>query len=234
MANNTRAILKYLADEAHREFAYVPGRQWLFRDVDGNIDFNSIIAHWRPDRAALALREAIIHWLGKKAESEGGAEWDTSQSTVALARELEPFLVQHPEAFDTDRDVAGLACDQLVELRTGTTRTARADDRISMWLSVSALGDEPQCWLEALARALPSEYERAWFQRWCGYCLTGHTREHKFLFLQGPAGGGKSTIVDILRTVVSGCVKARINGEQRIPLPAVCGAGDDSERWVGV
>ena len=34
--------------------------------------------------------------------------------------------------------------------------------------------------------------------------------------------------------VVSGCVKARINGEQRIPLPAVCGAGDDSERWVGV
>ena len=33
---------------------------------------------------------------------------------------------------------------------------------------------------------------------------------------------------------VSGCVKARINGEQRSPLPAVCGAGDDSERWVGV
>ena len=32
----------------------------------------------------------------------------------------------------------------------------------------------------------------------------------------------------------SGCVKARINGEQRIPHPAVCGAGDDSERWVGI
>ena len=35
-------------------------------------------------------------------------------------------------------------------------------------------------------------------------------------------------------TLVSGCVKARINGEQWSPLPAVCGAGDDSERWVGV
>ena len=33
---------------------------------------------------------------------------------------------------------------------------------------------------------------------------------------------------------VSGCVKARINGEQRIPHPAICGAGDDSERWVGI
>ena len=33
---------------------------------------------------------------------------------------------------------------------------------------------------------------------------------------------------------VSGCAKARINGEQRIPHPAICGAGDDSERWVGI
>ena len=33
---------------------------------------------------------------------------------------------------------------------------------------------------------------------------------------------------------VSGCAKARINGEQRSPLPAICGAGGDSERWVGV
>ena len=38
----------------------------------------------------------------------------------------------------------------------------------------------------------------------------------------------------VLWCFVSGCVKARINGEQRSPLPAVCGAGDDSERWVGV
>ena len=33
---------------------------------------------------------------------------------------------------------------------------------------------------------------------------------------------------------VSGCAKARINGEQQIPHPAICGAGDDSERWVGI
>ena len=37
-----------------------------------------------------------------------------------------------------------------------------------------------------------------------------------------------------LGTHVSGCVKARINGEQRIPHPAICGTGDDSERWVGI
>ena len=36
------------------------------------------------------------------------------------------------------------------------------------------------------------------------------------------------------RTRVSGCAKARINGEQQIPHPAICGTGDDSERWVGI
>ena len=34
--------------------------------------------------------------------------------------------------------------------------------------------------------------------------------------------------------LVSGCAKPQKNGEQRIPLPAITGAGDDSERWVGV
>ena len=33
---------------------------------------------------------------------------------------------------------------------------------------------------------------------------------------------------------VSGCAKARINGEQRIPHSAICGADDDSKRWVGI
>ena len=33
---------------------------------------------------------------------------------------------------------------------------------------------------------------------------------------------------------VSGCVKARISGEQGIRHPAICGAGDDSERWVSI
>ena len=34
--------------------------------------------------------------------------------------------------------------------------------------------------------------------------------------------------------IVGGCVEARINGEQRSPVAAIRGAGDDSERRVGV
>ena len=37
-----------------------------------------------------------------------------------------------------------------------------------------------------------------WFRRYLGYCLTGLTREHKVLFLYGPGGTGKSTLMRIL------------------------------------
>ena len=47
--------------------------------------------------------------------------------------------------------------------------------------------------------------------------------------------GRKPVAKRVSRTLsVSGCAKARINGEQQIPHPAICGAGDDSERWVGI
>ena len=36
------------------------------------------------------------------------------------------------------------------------------------------------------------------------------------------------------RTHVSGCVKARINGEQRSPVRAIRGAGGDSDGRVGL
>ena len=73
-----------------------------------------------------------------------------------------------------------------------------------MWLSVSALGDEPQCWLEALARALPDEYERAWFPA-VVWLLPDRAHERAQIPVPARAGrGGKSTIVDILRTVAGG------------------------------
>ena len=204
--NDTRLLLAYLSGEARGRYAYVPGgKRWMTRDIgDGTFE------HWQPDRDALMLREAIHHWLDPKAVEKAaqcrtGFDENGLPSTIALVRELEPYLSMKPEEFDADPDVAGLWGDDLIELRTGTRRKARLSDGISKWLPAFELeGGQPQCWLDALARALPDEYERQWFRRWCGYCLTGHTREHKFLFLQGPGGGGKSTIVETIRTLAGG------------------------------
>ena len=211
--NDTRELLAYLANQAQEEFAYVPGRRWLVRDTEGHLFPQSPTVHWQPDRGALMLRQALAAWLEPRAlkrwdvESGPRLQPDGLPSTVALARELEPLLVMQPEEFDADPDVVGLAGDQLVDLRTGEERKAKPSDGISKWLPAFEPHSAPgpaQCWLDALARALPDEYEREWFRRWCGYCLTGHTREHKFLFLQGPGGGGKSTIVETLRALAGG------------------------------
>jgi putative DNA primase/helicase len=42
----------------------------------------------------------------------------------------------------------------------------------------------------------------AYAQRWCGYALTGSTREHAFLFLYGPGGNGKSVLLNTLAHVM--------------------------------
>lgn len=42
----------------------------------------------------------------------------------------------------------------------------------------------------------------AWWQAFCGYCLTGHTYEHMVVFLYGPGGNGKSVFLDTLAEVL--------------------------------
>ena len=187
--NDTRTdLLDYLGGKCSGEFAFVPGRGWLMRDLH-----DSPIEHWQADRGALALREAVGHWL-READAAGSdygglSVAHRSLSTIAAARELEPLLRRSPGEFDAAPDIAGLASDRFVNLRTGEVAKADGETPISKWLSVSELEEGgPSRWLDVLARALPDAGERDWFRRWCGYCLTGHTREHKFLFLQGPAG----------------------------------------------
>lgn len=39
-------------------------------------------------------------------------------------------------------------------------------------------------------------------QRWAGYCLTGDVRQHKFVYLWGPGGNGKSLFVETLKRLM--------------------------------
>ena len=49
-------------------------------------------------------------------------------------------------------------------------------------------------WERILMEVIPNDVDRAFFQRWAGYCLTGRTQEKIILALHGPAGSGKSTV----------------------------------------
>ncbi len=53
-----------------------------------------------------------------------------------------------------------------------------------------------------LKRILPSEPERLFLQRWCGYCLTGLTTEQVICMFYGTGGNGKSTLLNIIKGVM--------------------------------
>lgn len=42
----------------------------------------------------------------------------------------------------------------------------------------------------------------AFLRQWCGYLLTGDTREHALLFIYGPGGNGKSVFLNTIRQIL--------------------------------
>lgn len=59
-------------------------------------------------------------------------------------------------------------------------------------------GARSELWEKTVAEIMPDEETRKWMQKFAGYCLTGSTREEKFLFLFGPGGSGKSTFLEVI------------------------------------
>lgn len=50
-------------------------------------------------------------------------------------------------------------------------------------------------WERVIREVLPDDDVRAFFQEWAGYCLTTGVKHHVTLWLVGPPGGGKSTLI---------------------------------------
>jgi putative DNA primase/helicase len=65
-------------------------------------------------------------------------------------------------------------------------------------------GDCP-VWLAFLRQATGDDKEFVRFLRqWCGYSLTGITREHSLLFVYGPGGNGKSVFLNTVSGILGG------------------------------
>lgn len=104
-----------------------------------------------------------------------------------------------------DRDPWLLGCPEMtVDLRSGIGRAPDPANGITKRTAVApaARADCPR-WLAFLEEATGGDAEMIRFlQQWCGYSLTGDTREHALVFVYGPGGNGKSvflnTVTDIL------------------------------------
>src|SRR5438309_2019141 len=66
-----------------------------------------------------------------------------------------------------------------VDLRSGELRPSSRDDGITKITTVTPNADSCPLWLKFLNEATGNDAELTRFlQQWCGYCLTGVTREH--------------------------------------------------------
>lgn len=112
-----------------------------------------------------------------------------------------------PSEFDRDKHLLNTPT-LVINLKTGerfphdpkfmmTRRTVVGPSRMPTPLFLQFLHDFAQ----------GDEAVMAFLQRFCGYCLTGETREHKLLFLCGPGGNGKSLILNLLRMIMGSYAK---------------------------
>lgn len=117
------------------------------------------------------------------------AKADTKVAVTATYWDSNPWLLGTPGG--------------TVDLRTGALRPASPDDGITKVTSVAPDGSGCPRWLRFLAETTGDDGDLIRFlQQWCGYCLTGVTREHALVFVYGPGGNGKSVFLNTVTSIL--------------------------------
>ncbi|ADP71992.1 phage/plasmid primase, P4 family [Rhodomicrobium vannielii ATCC 17100] len=165
--------------------------------------------YWRREETKLALHYAREQSL-KIASSEAKTlkTVPTWEAIERGARSVREFAVTS-DVWNRDTMLLGTP-NGTVDLRTGELRDARPEDRISRVTAVApiphdefrAKRDCPR-WLAFLDEALAGDAGAIRFlQQWCGYSLTGETREQKLVFVYGPGGSGKGTAINTVGDIL--------------------------------
>jgi putative DNA primase/helicase len=108
-----------------------------------------------------------------------------------------------PDVWDAEPMLLGTP-GLTVDLRSGAGYVPVPADRITKHTAIRP-ADRADCprWLPFLDEATGGDAEMIRFlQQWCGYCLTGDTREHALLFIYGPGGNGKSVFLSTIAGIL--------------------------------
>ena len=167
------------------------GGVWLRREADGL---------WQIDKNGAALRKIIREQMDNAPRMQRGSAVSGVETFMRYGD-----LTDFEGGWDTDPDVAGLPTGQVLDLNSGATRPGSRHDKITNRLGAVPKNGTPQRWLQFLIESLPEDNQVEnvnFLKRWCGYTLTGHNTEHKFLLLLGSGGNGKSTFLNVLETIL--------------------------------
>ena len=150
---------------------------------------------------------------GRAADARQILTWSLrSQSRSVIDTSIELFSrLPHVRLSVTSLDASLLLVGfdrgrQVIDLKSGMARAARREDYVTRSLGIGTLGcsNEAVVWRKFLDDVFQSDAELIlWFQRWCGYLLTGHTSEQCLLFLFGLGKNGKSVLANTLMAVLA-------------------------------
>jgi putative DNA primase/helicase len=164
-------------------------------------------AHWKLERTGLAFDEArkVAHDLS---EAEVTKTQIMARKTGFVSG-IERFA-RHDRVFSVtsdgwDRDPFRLGTPEgTVDLRTGMLIAADPAHRITK-ITGAGPAPKPTCplWISFLEQSTDNDQELIRFLRqWCGYALTGDTREHALVFVYGPGGNGKSVFLNTVTAIM--------------------------------
>lgn len=212
---NTRPLTEYgnaqrLADLHNDRLKYVhDARKWIIWNGSA----------WTWDDGAGVRASAVA--LAGQIYAEGNAHLDGAEHFAKWARKSQenrtatasvsmladtPLMRLPMSCIDSDQFVVGLNhANMVVDLHNGTMRSAVPNDYITKSLGVETLGDAAKAvrWVQFLEQVFEGDYVLIdWVQRFCGYLLTGSTREQFFLFCFGHGANGKSVFIEVLKHIL--------------------------------
>jgi putative DNA primase/helicase len=162
---------------------------------------------WREDQTrkvfsiARGLCRELALTVNKSSESKRVASAKTRAAVVSLAGE-DHRLAATTEQWDANPWLLNTP-GGVIDLRTGVTRAHCADDYMTKRTAVAPAGDCPR-WKAFMDKITGGdEALQRFLQRWCGYALTGSTREHAMGFGFGVGANGKSVFTNTITGVLA-------------------------------
>lgn len=150
---------------------------------------------WNPNKT-----DRGFHYAREIGRKMGDGKRQLCKASVASGAErfcrADPKMAVTSDNWDNDKWLLGTP-GGVVDLRDGTILPPDPSYGITKLASATPAPGKPDRWLAFLHDATGGDQEVIDFlQEWCGYGLTGDTREHALLFVHGGGGNGKSVFIN--------------------------------------
>jgi putative DNA primase/helicase len=192
-------------DRAAQQFVELHGDKLRYCHSHGKwFQWNGF--YWEINNTSLAFHAAreLARQLAEDQDDRRRYKIEATSFAGGVERfaKCDPSVAVTMEFWDRDPWLLGTP-GGTVDLRTGELRASSRDDGITKITAVTPNADGCPLWLRFLKEATANDAELIRFlQQWCGYSLTGVTREHALVFVYGPGGNGKSVFLNIVTNIL--------------------------------